>query len=185
MMTPESCCPEAMACFARRSPSTTRSTPIRVAPTRCSSPVPAVIDALGIWLIAISIFGPSMRPFIGLLLIFALRQLMQALCALPTPEGMIWHNPGVPSFLVTYQVANDFFFSGHTAIAVFGATQLARLKRPGFLALGVAIALFEIATVLVLRAHYTMDVFTGAIVALWAAHIADRAAPMLDRSIVR
>jgi hypothetical protein len=141
-----------------------------------------IIDVLGIWMIVASIFGQTVRPFAGLLLVFALRQLMQALCVLPTPDGMIWRDPGVPSLLVTYQVANDFFFSGHTAIAVFGATQLARLRRPGFVMLGVAIALFETATVIVLRAHYTMDVFTGAIVALWAANVADRVAPALDRA---
>jgi len=141
----------------------------------------AVIDLLGLWLIATSIFGPTMRPFVGLLLLFALRQLTQALCVLPTPEGMIWRDPGVPSLLVTYNVANDFFFSGHMAIAVFAATQLARWRRPSLLTLGVVIAVFEIATVIVLRAHYTMDVIAGAVAALWAAHAADYAAPWLDR----
>lgn len=145
----------------------------------------AVIDALGIWLIATSIFGKTIRPFLGLLVVFALRQVTQALCALPPPDGMIWRNPGWPSFLVTYSVANDFFFSGHTAIAVFGATQLAKLKRRPYVLLGVGIALFEMTTVIVLRAHYTMDVFTGAIVALWAAAIADLAAPAVDGAIAR
>jgi membrane-associated phospholipid phosphatase len=141
----------------------------------------AVIDVLGIWLIASSILGPTIRPFVGLLLLFALRQLTQALCVLPSPEGMIWREPGVPSLLVTYHVENDFFFSGHTAIAVFAATQLGRLKRPGFLLLGVLLAAFEIATVIVLRAHYTMDVIAGAVAALWASHAADYVAPWLDR----
>jgi hypothetical protein len=141
----------------------------------------AMIDALGIWLIAVSIFGSTMRPFAGLLLVFALRQVTQALCVLPAPEGMIWRSPGVPSLLVTYQVANDFFFSGHTALAVFGATQLARLNQRKWLVLGILIACSEIATVICLRAHYTMDVLAGIFAALWAAHFADRIAPALDR----
>ncbi|HET8824177.1 MAG TPA: hypothetical protein VFM77_03540 [Terriglobales bacterium] len=33
--------------------------------------------------------------------------------------------------------------------------------------------LFEVATVLILRAHYTMDVFTGGATALCAAQLAD------------
>jgi membrane-associated phospholipid phosphatase len=41
------------------------------------------------------------------------------------------------------------------------------------------------ATVIVLRAHYSIDVFTGAIAALWAASAADRVSPMLDRAIAR
>jgi PAP2 superfamily C-terminal len=143
------------------------------------------IDILGIWLLAVSIFGSTMRPFVGLLIVFALRQISQALCVLPAPEDMIWHSPGWPSLLVTYQVANDFFFSGHTAIAVLGGMELARRKRSGFVALGFAVAMFEIITVILLRAHYSMDVFAGAIAALWAACAADRVGPMLDRAIAR
>jgi len=32
---------------------------------------------------------------------------------------------------------------------------------------------FEMLTVLVLRAHYTMDVFTGVVTGLYAAHLAN------------
>jgi membrane-associated phospholipid phosphatase len=145
----------------------------------------AAIDGLGIYLIAASIFGATMRPFIGLLILFALRQLMQAISVLPAPEGLIWRNPGVPSLLVTYHVANDFFFSGHTAIAVFAATQLARTKSAAWALAGAVIALFEIAAVVVLRAHYSMDVFAGAAAALWVAHLADRIAPPLDNAIMQ
>ena len=56
--------------------------------------------------------------------------------------------------MVTYGVANDLFFSGHTAIAVFGAVELARLKRRWLGVLGCSIALFEVATVYAARALY-------------------------------
>src|SRR6476646_4938226 len=119
----------------------------------------ALIDALGLFPLARWLFGGTVRPFLGLFLLIALRQLMQAVCALPPPPNMIWHYPGFPSFLVTYRVANDFFFSGHTAIAVFGAIELSRFGRAWLTALAILIACFEVATVLTLRAHYTMDVF--------------------------
>ncbi|MCE9544438.1 MAG: phosphatase PAP2 family protein [Planctomycetia bacterium] len=144
------------------------------------------IDVLAIFLLAWSVIGRSIRPFLGLLMLFALRQICQGLCALPVPPGMIWRPPyagpwPIPSLLVTYGVANDFFFSGHTAIAVYGAVELARLGRRWLVALALGIAIFEMSTVIVLRAHWTMDVFAGAVTALLAAYLANWLAPACDR----
>ena len=140
----------------------------------------ALIDALGLFLLGRWLFGGSVRPFLGLFLLMTLRQLIEAICALPPPPNMIWHYPGFPSLLVTYHVANDFFFSGHTAIAVFGAIELSRLRRNWLTAAAVLLVVFEIATVLILRAHYTMDVFAGILAALWIAHFTERLSPRLD-----
>jgi hypothetical protein len=139
-----------------------------------------LIDALGLFLMARWLFGGSVRPFLGLFLLMALRQLMQAICALPPPPNMLWHYPGFPSLLVTYHVANDFFFSGHTAIAFFGAIELSRLRRNWLTITAVLLVFFEVATVLILRAHYTMDVFTGILAALWVAHFSGQISPRLD-----
>jgi hypothetical protein len=134
----------------------------------------AVIDLLGILLLARWIFAGDRRPFLSLVLVLALRQVMQACVALPEPQGAIWHNPGFPSLLVTYGVAHDYFFSGHTAIAVLGAAELTRYGKGWLTVAGVAIVIFEILTVLVLRAHYTMDVFTGLMTGLYAAKICEQ-----------
>lgn len=142
-----------------------------------------VIDALGCFIFFQSIFGPSIRPFVGLMMLFISRQICQALCALPPPEGMIWRSPGFPSLLVTYGVSNDLFFSGHTALAVYGAIELGHWGGPGWAAVGAGIAVFEIATVIVLRAHYTMDVFAGAVAAYAAWIAAERVAPFCDALI--
>src|SRR5438132_7448139 len=140
-----------------------------------------LIDALGLFLLGRWLFGGSVRPFLGLFLLMTLRQLMQALCALPPPPNMIWHYPGFPSLLVTYHVANDFFFFGHTAIAVFAAIELSRLGRNWLTWGAILLVLFEVLTVLVLRAHYTMDVFTGILAALSIARLSERLAPALER----
>jgi hypothetical protein len=131
-----------------------------------------IIDLLGVFLLSRWIFGASIRPFLGLVIVLGLRQIMQWLVALPAPPNAIWHYPGFPSLLVTYGVSNDYFFSGHTAIAVLAVTEIARMGRRWLTALGVLIVLFEITTVLILRAHYTMDVFTGIVTGLYAAHLA-------------
>ena len=143
----------------------------------------AFIDALGLFLLGSWLFGGSVRPFLGLVLLMLLRQFLQALCSLPVPAGMIWHYPGFPSLLVTYHVANDFFFSGHTAIAVFGAIELSRFRHKWLTGCAILLVLFEVAAVLTLRAHYTMDVFTGILAALWVARISARISPAFDRRI--
>jgi hypothetical protein len=140
----------------------------------------AFIDLIGLYLIAASVFGPTLRPFVALLLLFGLRQLCQGLCTLPLPPGVIWRDPGFPSLLVTYGTSNDFFFSGHTAIAVLGALELGQAGPEWIVMAAGIVALLEAATVLVLRAHYLMDIFTAAFVAWGCEAAAERLAPTLD-----
>ncbi|MFO1323924.1 MAG: phosphatase PAP2 family protein [Burkholderiales bacterium] len=119
------------------------------------------VDAVTLFVLALAVFGPSFLPFWGLLALFLLRQLSQAAVALPPPPGIIWRDPGVPSLFVTYGVGNDFFFSGHTALAVYGAMTLATLQIPALTAAGVVVAALQIVAVIALRAHWTMDVVAG------------------------
>jgi hypothetical protein len=143
-----------------------------------------VIDLLGAYLLCTAIFGESIRPYLGLAMLFALRQICQLLCPLPAPSGMVWRYPGVPAVLVTYGTANDLFFSGHTGIAVYAAATMAGHWGSWTLALGLLIAVFEATTVLVLRAHYTMDVFTGIVCALWVYSLSGKFAPWVDAEIL-
>jgi hypothetical protein len=128
-------------------------------------------------LIAKWLFGAELRPFVSLVAVLLLRQALQALVALPEPPNMIWRGPGFPSLFVTYGVANDYYFSGHTAIATLGGLELQRGRRPWLRVLGIAVVLFEAGTVIVLRAHYTMDVFTGLLAALYVSVVTSRIWP--------
>jgi PAP2 superfamily C-terminal len=139
------------------------------------------VDLLALFLFGEWVVGRSVRPLLGLAILLGLRQLMEALCALPAPPNIIWHYPGFPSLLVTYYVANDFFFSAHTSIAVLAATELARLRRRWLTILAMGVVVFEAVAVLSLRAHYTMDVFTAIVAALYVAHLSERLSPALDR----
>ena len=89
-----------------------------------------------------------------------------------------------PAILVTYGVATDLFFSGHTSVAVFGALELGR-RGKGWLIFGICVAIFEALTVLTLRAHYTMDVFAAAMTALYVSKLSEWLAPYCDRAIAR
>ena len=140
----------------------------------------ALIDIFGLYLLGSAVFGSTVQPFVAILILFAMRQSCQAICTLPIPPGSIWRYPRFPSLLVTYGTSNDFFFSGHTAISVLGALQLAHSAPPWLAAIGAIIATVEAITVIVLRAHYTMDVF-AALFAAWGADVLARhCAPSVD-----
>ena len=70
--------------------------------------------------------------------------------------------------------------SGHTALAVLGAIGICHIAPWWLGAAAVIIALGEAIIVLVLRAHWTMDVITGAFAAWVAADLAARLAPFVD-----
>lgn len=125
-----------------------------------------LIDVSGLYLLYEGIFGSSMKPLIGLIILFFFRQLNQVATALPIPRGMIWKDPQVPSIFVTYGVSNDLFFSGHTALITYTMLQILTLNQPLLSALFVAIFIYEVVVVLVLRAHWTLDVVTGALAAV-------------------
>lgn len=145
----------------------------------------AMIDGLGCYLLLAGVMGSTVRPLLGLFLLFGLRQICQALIALPAPPDMIWRYPGLPSLLVTYETGNDFFFSGHTAIAVYGAMELWHYPRPWLKLAAVFVAAIEILTVLILRAHYSMDVFTAILAAYSVSSVAARLAPLCDGRLAR
>jgi hypothetical protein len=124
------------------------------------------VDAVTLFVLAYAVLGPSFTPFWGLLCLFLMRQACQAVVVLPAPPGIIWRDPGFPSLFVTYQVGNDFFFSGHTALAVYGAIQLATLGIPLLTGLGILTAILQMVLVIILRAHWTLDVVAGLFAAL-------------------
>lgn len=140
----------------------------------------AGIDLFGAYLLGSALLGPSFRPFLSLFALYLLRQLCQGLCSLPAPPGVIWRHPGFPSLLVTYGTSHDYFFSGHTAIAVLGAITLVHHGPPWLAAAAVAVALAEAAVVLTLRAHYTMDVVAAACAAWCAWSLGGALAPAAD-----
>ncbi|MFO1312730.1 MAG: phosphatase PAP2-related protein [Burkholderiales bacterium] len=119
------------------------------------------VDIVTLFVLARAVFGPTFSPFWGLLILFLMRQVSQALVALPPPPGIIWRDPGFPSLFVTYGVGNDFFFSGHTALAVYGAMQLAALGIPAITVAGIVVAVLQVVAVIALRAHWTVDVVAG------------------------
>lgn len=129
----------------------------------------AIVDFSAVFLLDRFIFGLTLRPFLPMLVLFLTRHICQALIALPSPSGMIWYHSGFPSLFVTYYVTSDLFFLGHTGIAVLAALELFRMNSR----IGILLVVLEISAIIVLRAHYTMDIFDRVIMAWLASILAD------------
>jgi hypothetical protein len=143
--------------------------------------ISALADLAGVGLVLWAIFGKSIRPLVGLLALYGMRQSVEVLCELPEPDGMIWRYPGFPSLLVDYGVMGDFFFSGHTALIAYATAEFAAMRRWWLASLGALCTLVVVVVLFSLRAHYTMDVFAGIIAALLAIWVASDVADFLDR----
>lgn len=123
----------------------------------------SIVDLLTLFLLFLALITRNVRPVVTLFLFFTLRQCLQLLVALPIPPHTIWHYPGFPSLLQTYDIANDLYFSGHTGLSLIAALEIERFKKPWLTALGFTLFGYELLSVVSMQVHYTMDVFTACI----------------------
>lgn len=121
-----------------------------------------MIDINMIYFFLEFIINNKIKPIILLIGGVILRQLCQYINRLPTPEYVLWFDPGFPTLIMNYKVTNDFFFSGHTLVSLIFGVEL-------FLSNNIYVKLYsifymisEILFILTSRSHYFMDVY-GAI----------------------
>jgi hypothetical protein len=135
----------------------------------------AFIDGMTLFILGSFIFGRSYTGFISMAISFSLRQVCQFLIQLPVPMGMIWSETGVPSLFVTYSTHNDMFFSGHAALSIIFVYEMFQLKAStSFKIVACLIAMYEIASILALRCHWSIDVVGGVVAAIISHHVACR-----------
>ena len=96
------------------------------------------------------------------------------------PEDYIWDYPGFPSLTVTYKHTSDFFFSGHVGVMTFCVLENYSVKN--YVLMGVSIfgVFFEGFVLLVTRAHYSIDLISGAIFAHYIWILSGWLCPYVD-----
>jgi hypothetical protein len=116
-----------------------------------------------------------------LLVFMLLRQGMQLLISFPIEPGLIWHYPGFPSLFSNYQISGDFYFSAYVGINILGALELGTIFRHRWItyanyAIAILIAFIDI----VLRSHYTTDIYTSILTAIFAYLFTQQFVPPID-----
>jgi hypothetical protein len=128
-----------------------------------------------------SVLKKSIRPILPLFIFVILRLVMQHLVVLPLPEGLIWYDPGISSLFSNYLVYNDFYFSAYVGINVLATLYRRELHLPWLNWVGYLVIVFQIFAALVLRAHYTTDIYTSVMTAILAFLIAKKLSLEIDR----
>ncbi|MBI3236240.1 MAG: hypothetical protein HYZ48_00795 [Chlamydiales bacterium] len=143
------------------------------------------VDAGILFLCMRALFGPTIRPFLELLFFALYRQCLQFLVTLPIPQGIIWEYPGFPSLMVNYSIQHDLYFSAHTGISLLVVMELLRTKKKWLSFTGFFFFVYIVMTIISFRIHYTMDVFTAILVALYLIYTSERISLPVDRFLRR
>jgi hypothetical protein len=117
-----------------------------------------IIDILMSLIIIDYIFNNNSIEVKILIYTIIMRQINQYLVSFPSPNEILWTNPGFPSIFVTYEVTNDYYFSGHTSFAVICGMFLERYK---YVLLGRLNIILQICILIFTRSHYFPDIITG------------------------
>ena len=153
-----------------------------------------LVDGLAVVLLAAAIVGHTVRPLVAVAIAFAFRQACQLLFELPPVPGSLWRHPeGVGDsahFLVTFQVENDLFFCGHTALAAIVAVEVwltssldGWVARSAGVLAGLGLLTFMAASTLALRSNWGLSVVVGAMAGGMGALASHRLAPLVDAQL--
>ena len=92
---------------------------------------------------------------------------------LPIPKSIIWIKTNVPTLLVNYSAKTDLFFSGHTAFSTYIFLYWFNLGNNIYNSLlSFFFFIYTILMLIIMRVHYTMDIYAGFITAVAAFYVA-------------
>lgn len=127
------------------------------------------------------LWGKSGRPIVFLVAFYLFRAFIQGIFMMRYPEGMIWDYPGIPSITISYDYTTDFFFSGHVGIMVFLSLENYKNKNYEMMGLGIFGVFAEFFVMVVLRGHYSIDLFSGIIFGHYFWMVSKKVCKVLDR----
>lgn len=96
------------------------------------------------------------------------------------PDGFNWSYPGFPSLMVNYLKTNDFFYSGHVGLAIILMCEFYTMKNYYMFGFCIFTYFVEAFTLTVTRAHYSIDLIAGTIIAHYLFMNIDRYIHYID-----
>ena len=100
-----------------------------------------------------------------MLFFYSVRAILQVVWKVEYPEGYNWGFPGFLSIFVPYGETADFFYSGHVGICMLFFLEFSAIGWDYMAYYSLFTLFVEAFTMVVLRAHYTMDMIAGVVFA--------------------
>ena len=127
-------------------------------------------------------YGKSWQPVIAIGLFYFVRGfIIQRMILFSFYDTYIFSFPGFPSFTVPYYRSADFFFSGHAGVLILIGLYLRDNKQNFFFIVSFLLAIYEGFCLMLLRAHYVIDIIFGVIAGHYFYHISCHITLLLDR----
>jgi len=125
--------------------------------------------------------GFSLRIILTLVMFYSIRALLQQLFILPFPDDFFWESPGFPCLMNVYGRQSDFFYSGHVGFSLLCTIEnfMMGVRYAGYF--GIAATCFQAFTLITFQVHFTIDVFTGLVMAHYCYHVCQYPAVWLDK----
>ena len=110
-------------------------------------------------------YGNSLRIAILIFTFYIVRAFLQRIFFMPYPRHFIFLDPGFFSLSVPYIPSNDFFFSGHVGMCTLFFLDFKKERRRKLQWLAFVTILLNTFTLLITRAHYSIDLPIGILTA--------------------
>jgi hypothetical protein len=126
--------------------------------------------------------GNSWNPILHIILFYGVRNiLVQQFFLFEIYDTYLFGDPGFPSIVVPFFRAPDFFYSGHAGCAVLTGLQFRDFGHPKLLYVGIIIAFYEGFIMCVTRAHYSVDIIFGMLIAHYIYFLSTKLSMYADK----
>jgi len=85
----------------------------------------------------------------------------------PIPAGYLWKRPEIPSLIVTFEEGDGYFYAKYLGYMIICAKEWGDQGKYWLKRGIMSFCVYLVVTSLILRANYTIDLFTGAIFGTW------------------
>ena len=126
-------------------------------------------------------FGNSFKPIVCFIFFYGLRAIFQSFFLLDYYPIYLFTYPGFRSLTVPTSRAADFFFSGHTGCAFLLTLNFKSWGEMKLFYYGVTVTFLQMFVMTTVRAHYSIDVIFGLLIAHYVWIIVSDYEELIDR----